>query len=76
MFTADAATTNSSAKQTFFKYEINLLSFSGKPLKIPAKEFVFRVWPTVSNFVKKPNSVLFQGTISKIKKQNATYGKK
>ena len=76
MFTADAATTNSSAKQTFFKYEINLLSFSGKPLKIPAKEFVFRVWPTVYNFVKKPNSVSFQGTISNIKKQNATYGMK
>ena len=40
------------------------------------KEFLFRVWPTVCNFPKKTNSVLFQGTISNIKKQNTTYGMK
>ena len=53
-----------------------MLNFSGKSLKIPVKEFLFRVWPTVYNFPKKTNSILFQGTISNIKKQNATYGMK
>ena len=60
LFTADAATTNSSFKQTFFKYKINLLNFSGKSLKTPMKEFLFGVWPTVCNFPKKQTLFCFK----------------